>query len=271
MTLHLIGMDEVGWGSGAGPLVVAACYVHPGAYEEIRRWGFRDSKALGNHSLRTPYDGACDRLFQRVCVEGYDKISWAVSQVESFTMDTVSPMTSLLSAYRNSLLRLRSQLGFSIPDIEVILDGSAVVNSFPKELKYRTEPKADANYLQCSAASVIAKAYRDQHMRMLDKTYPLYHFGNNSGYLDADHMDAIWELGPIPGVHRLSYLQKMVKRRTQEAVAKKLALPSWVVDLGWHKDMPSKTKHGKEFSKSSKFAAAVHQLIKASEAPASSP
>lgn len=266
MTKHLIGMDEVGWGPGAGPLVVVACYIVPEALEEVRRWGVTDSKLLKNKG-RTPYDGPCDRVAQRLVTEGDGKVFWASSVIEPIAFDTFSPMACLLTSYRNAVCRLLATQGWAPSQAEVILDGSVVVNTFPPSLAYRTEPKADANYLQAAAASILAKSYRDTIMRLMDRTYPAYGFGGHSGYINQDHLDAFWKHGPIPGVHRLCYFKKQILKRAEQARSRGKAVPAWMSHLGWDQEFPPVPAPNRPFTSVTNFAAAVNELLTARTTP----
>ncbi len=83
----------------------------------------------------------------------------------------------------------------------VLIDGN---NAPPSELNIKTIVKGDLLVPEISAASIIAKVYRDREMTQMDRHYPGYGFASKMGYPTKDHIAALSELGPCP-IHRLSF------------------------------------------------------------------
>ncbi len=180
----ILGVDEVGRGCWAGPLVAAAVAL------EVPIEGLRDSKKLSKKKRE-----ALDVLI-RERARGFG-IGW-VSPAEVDEM-------GLTKAVQLAMLRAVKQIGCTY-DV-VIIDGN--INYFANVRGLRTEQveaviKADDSYPAVSAASIIAKVARDNYMSERDAEYPVYNFGRNVGYGTADHIAALTKHG-VTALHRLSY------------------------------------------------------------------
>lgn len=175
------GLDEVGRGPLAGPVVAAAVILPPWRaawWEEVR-----DSKAL------TPRSRA--RLAPRIEAEAAVGVGLASSpEVDA---------RGLTQATRLAMLRaLRSLAG--APDF-LLVDGLPTAWLGAPQ---RAIVGGDATCLSIAAASVVAKLFRDRLMEEQDRCYPAYGFARHRGYATADHLAALREYGPCP-IHRLSY------------------------------------------------------------------
>jgi ribonuclease HII len=92
----------------------------------------------------------------------------------------------------------------------LIVDGQRSVDSYHG--KQRVEPKADVNFWQVAAASIVAKHARDADMEELAAHYPGYGWERNVGYGTAEHIDALFRLGVTP-FHRFDYAEKAMRNR----------------------------------------------------------
>ena len=174
------GVDEVGRGALAGPLVCAAVTLDVAAVPE----GLCDSKVL------TPEEReACAAQIFRLAVA----VSYVV--VDPTDIDDQRLGVSNLAALRRAVRKLSPR-----PDY-VISDHFPLDDAGPPHVGL---PKADANSAAVAAASIVAKVQRDAHMCVLDAEYPGYHFASNKGYGSDEHWAAIRALGPSP-VHRRSF------------------------------------------------------------------
>jgi ribonuclease HII len=186
----MIGIDEVGRGCWAGPLLVVAarqCGSLPA--------GLTDSKLLS----RSQREEILDLL--SICCE------FGNGWVEALEIDRLG----LAEALRLGVQRALSDLKV-LESEEVLLDGS--VNYINSKYKYgRCEIDADLNVPIVSAASIHAKVTRDNLMRSLAKKYPDYGFENHVGYGTKFHRSAIVQLGALEGVHRYSFkpIQALVR------------------------------------------------------------
>lgn len=243
---HVIGIDEVGWGALAGPIVVCAASVPFGHWDTLKNWGFRDSKKIGNEKKapsanpRTRYSAlTCEKLVDRLeSPEGEGLATWALAQVEADDVDRETPMSAKNRILRTAFTRLCLLNDWDmLTDVEVIMDGGERIPTIPDGVPQEAIPKADDLILPVSVASVIAKTYRDKLMRRLHEKYPAYGFDTNVGYGTEKHLEALLKYGPIQGIHRLCYCKSQVERYYNKNFTdrdkRRKQLPKWVSDLGW--------------------------------------
>ncbi|MCC5953608.1 MAG: ribonuclease HII [Acidimicrobiia bacterium] len=176
----VVGVDEVGRGSWAGPLTVAAAVVP----RTRRIVGVRDSKALT--------EAERERLFDRVA--GWCE-AWAVGHVTPEECDELGMSDAQRLAARRALEGLPHE-----PD-RVLLDGSW---DFVGGGRTTTVVKGDATCLSIAAASVLAKVTRDRLMRQCAAEHPAYDFDRNKGYPCPRHRLALAGMGPT-AIHRRSW------------------------------------------------------------------
>ena len=181
-TFDMVGVDEVGRGAWAGPLlVVAAKQTGPLA------GGVKDSKLLS----RAQREKILDKL-SNSCEFGEGWVSAA-------EIDSIGLSRSLSLGASRALAMLKV-----IFDDEILLDGK--FNYLPgKFTSAKAVVKADTDYKIVSAASIYAKVKRDRFMFKLSKDYPNYRFENHVGYGTKSHRDAIAKFGAIKGVHRFCF------------------------------------------------------------------
>jgi ribonuclease HII len=175
------GCDEAGRGCLAGP-VFAAAVILPADY---RNPLLNDSKKL-SAGLREKLRDIIER----------ESICWAVSSVDNQTIDQVNILNASIMAMHQALdcLKTRPQL--------ILVDG----NRFHKyqDIPHRCIIKGDAIYQSIAAASVMAKTYRDNYMRLLAEQFPDYGWYSNKGYPTAVHRKALKIFGMTP-FHRRSF------------------------------------------------------------------
>lgn len=180
---HIVGVDEVGRGCLAGPLLVVAARQHghlPG--------GVKDSKLLS----KTQREEILNLL--SICCE------FGEGWVKAAEIDRLG----LASALRLGVRRALASLKVSAEE-EIIMDGS--VNYIPKKFKNRScVIDGDSLIPIISAASIHAKVARDRYMRKLAARHPCYLFESHVGYGTKTHMLAIKKLGTLKYVHRQSFL-----------------------------------------------------------------
>lgn len=178
----MVGVDEVGRGCLAGPLLVVAAR----AKTEIPR-GLKDSKLLSRRQREKIYP---------ILVESFEFGEGWVSPLE---IDKLGLGHGLKLGVRRALERIKPK-----PDEEIIIDG--IVNYIPATYNNsRCQVDADEFMPLVSAASIYAKVTRDRFMLGVAEKYPEYHFDQHVGYATADHFQALEELGPIKSIHRLSF------------------------------------------------------------------
>ena len=186
----ILGIDEVGRGPWAGPLVVGAVILGG-----IEIEGLDDSKKLTKKRRE-----ALDEVIRKQAA------AWALGWVSAGELDEVGMSRALRLATRRAVKQIQSQckeknLAFN----EIIIDGTVNFLADTALEQYVTVmAKADGLIPSVSAASIIAKVARDQFMTEQDVAYPGYGFVSNAGYGVAKHRAAIERLGVTP-LHRLSF------------------------------------------------------------------
>jgi ribonuclease HII len=178
----MVGVDEVGRGSLAGPLLVVAARQVSDLPSEVA-----DSKTLIKAKREFLYG-----LLITACDFGEGWVNCAEIDKNGLT-----------GAMRLGVARALRALGAEIKE-EIIMDGP--INYLPKKFKNITcMTDADAQVPIVSAASIYAKVTRDHYMAGLMKKYPKYGFENHVGYGTAFHLAAIEQFGAIEKIHRMSF------------------------------------------------------------------
>ncbi len=181
--MAVLGIDEVGRGPWAGPLVVGAV-VLGGAIIE----GLNDSKKL-TRKRREVLDEEIRARAESV----------ALGWVTAHELDEIGMSEALKLATRRAVEQIHT------PYHEIIIDGTVnLLEGTSKGQYVTTLPKADALIPSVSAASIVAKVARDAYMAAQDSVYPGYDFASHAGYGVAKHRHAIAQLGVTP-LHRLSF------------------------------------------------------------------
>mgnify|MGYP003042480454 CR=1 FL=1 len=219
--LMILGIDEVGRGPWAGPLVVGAVILGGAEID-----GLDDSKKL-TKKRREALD-----------VEIREKAAaWALGWVSAQELDDIGMSEALRLATRRAVEQIQAQcrqqnLAFS----EIIIDGKVnFLRGTALEKFAMTMPKADGLIPSVSAASIVAKVARDQFMAEQDAVYPGYGFASNAGYGVAKHRAAIERMGVTP-LHRLSFapLAKYADNKAKpRAVPQKTVVQSGEPSVGY--------------------------------------
>ena len=176
----VVGIDEVGRGPLAGPVVAAAVGFPQGA--EIPP--VNDSKKLSEEK-REALDAA---------IRAVPGVRIAIAEIPVEEIDRIN----ILRATHLAMKRAAED----IPEADYLLVDGLPVPGLPKESCNII--KGDARSASIAAASIIAKVYRDRLMVELDKQYPGYGLAENKGYGTALHLQALKELGVTP-IHRKSF------------------------------------------------------------------
>lgn len=175
----VLGVDEVGRGSIAGPLTVAAVALP--VFPMV--WGINDSKQLS--------PARREALAARIAEVA---LAIGIAHVEPASIDAVGMSVALRMAMAQAI----GDAGVE-PDC-VLIDGNPV-HVHPRE---KTLVKGDARVACIAAASIVAKVTRDGLMVAYDRVYPGYHLARCKGYGSAEHIAAIREKGLSP-IHRVSF------------------------------------------------------------------
>ncbi len=189
---EVIGVDEAGRGPLAGPVVAAAVKLKK--YSEVLD-EINDSKKLTEKKR--------EKLFS-IIMENFEV---GVGIVSADEIDEINILNATFLAMRKALVELKKNIGNSSQDI-VLVDGNFKI----REYNGTQVPiiKGDAKSLSIAAASIIAKVTRDRLMIELDEKYPNYEFSKHKGYGTKKHVEAIKNIGVISGIHRKSFLGKIL-------------------------------------------------------------
>ncbi len=174
------GVDEVGRGPLAGPVVAAAVILNP---DEVPV-GLNDSKKLSAKKR--------DRLHDAI-MEKAVAVSIAEASVEE--IDEINILQASMLAMR------RAVAGLSVTPVGALVDGNRAPGL---DMETETLVKGDSRSLSIAAASIVAKVFRDRLMQKLHKIHPEYDWAQNAGYGVAKHMAALELVGVTP-FHRKSF------------------------------------------------------------------
>lgn len=189
----ILGIDEVGRGPYAGPLVIGACILGDWQNSENAEWikKLTDSKKLSAKRREELYVLIKEKA-----------LATATGWVSSTEIDEVGLSKALRLATRRAVEQIQKT---KVPFSEIIIDGTMNFLVGTKLEKYvSTLKKGDFLMKEISAASILAKVERDKYMAELDAVYPEYGFGKHVGYGTAAHQKAMEEFGLTPE-HRRSF------------------------------------------------------------------
>lgn len=176
----IAGIDEAGRGPLAGP-VIAAAVILP---ENVELEGVRDSKKMTPRAREKSFSLIEERA-----------ISIALAVVSPREIDQINILQATRKAMKQAVLHLHTR-----PDF-LLIDGTHPVDL---PIQQRCIVRGDQQCLSISAASVLAKVYRDRMMRSYHELYPRYGFSSNKGYGTRGHLEAITRYGPC-SIHRRTF------------------------------------------------------------------
>ena len=201
----LIGVDEVGRGCLAGP-VVSAEVALPFADLDAATIGslaaLDDSKKL-DASVREDLSAKIRKI-----------APFAIGQASPQEIDEINILNASLLSMQRACDELMRQLNLEPAQVLILVDGNKKIKV--DRYKQVTVIKGDSKSASIAAASVIAKVHRDALMVALDKVYPAYGFASNKGYPAVSHRQAIASIGACPE-HRLSFRLLPDAKESKEA------------------------------------------------------
>ena len=177
---YVAGVDEVGRGCLAGPVVAAAVVLHP----ERHIPGVCDSKLVPAAER--------ERLYERIVGSA---VTWAVAAADPREIDHINIHQASLRAMQRAVMAL-----MPLPDI-VLVDAFRVPDL---PMAQRGVVHGDRRCSAIAAASIIAKVSRDRDMQLLHGQDPRYGFDRHKGYATAEHLDAVARFG-YSDAHRRSF------------------------------------------------------------------
>lgn len=189
------GIDEVGRGPLAGP-VVAAAVILP---KECKIEGVNDSKKLSAKKREELYDIILEKA-----------VSYGIGVVSNERIDEINILQATYEAMREALSQLKPKAEYILADAVTI-----PMVSTPQ----RGIIKGDAKSMSIGAASIVAKVYRDRMMEAYEKVYPGYGFASNKGYGAAEHIEGIRKQGITP-IHRKTFVKNFLPQDGDTATDK---------------------------------------------------
>ena len=193
-----IGVDEVGRGAIAGPVVACASCLD---YSNIPD-GIKDSKKLSKTTREN---------LNNILVDKNSSHFFAIGSASIDEIDEMNILNATMLAMKRAVLSLIADIAISNPDLLkkvkiILIDGNKIPNDLPFEAL--SVVKGDDKYLEIAAASVVAKVFRDKLMSDLSIEMMEYSFHKNAGYGTKTHFDAIARFGITP-YHRKTFLTNM--------------------------------------------------------------
>lgn len=182
---RICGIDEVGRGPLAGP-VVAGAVILPADCEILY---LNDSKKLS----AAKRDELYDRIMEQACAVG-------IGMVGPERIDEINILQATYEAMRQAISKIDPQ-----PDI--LLNDAVTIPAV--SIPQVPIIKGDAKSVSIAAASIVAKVTRDRMMERYEETFPGYGFASNKGYGSAEHIAALKRLGPSP-IHRASFITHFI-------------------------------------------------------------
>jgi ribonuclease HII len=197
----VVGLDEVGYGPLAGPVVVAGVHIEEGAVE-----GVRDSKLIEEQRRYELADLIKAKApWTKIAARGADAIN----------------ERKLGNCWIECVIEVAEAARRQFPESEVILDGVPPEKT-QKKLHARVPfvrfmAQGDDHVYQISAASIVAKSYRDKIMILYAKDYPGYGFEIHKGYGTSKHIAAVKQMGMCP-LHRIAAMTKAMNPKNPKAI-----------------------------------------------------
>ena len=182
----ICGIDEVGRGPLAGP-VVAGAVILP---KDCNILYLNDSKQLSEKKREELYEVIMEKA-----------ISTGLGFVSPQRIDEINILQATYEAMREAVRKLDPQ-----PDL--LLNDAVTIPEV--EIKQIPIIKGDAKSISIAAASIVAKVTRDRLMVQYDEVFPEYGFASNKGYGSSQHIEAIRKYGPTP-IHRRSFIKNFME------------------------------------------------------------
>ncbi|EGB15898.1 Ribonuclease H [Pseudodesulfovibrio mercurii] len=192
---EIAGVDEAGRGCLAGPVVAGACIL-PAEYDLP---GLDDSKKLTAAKR--------EALYPRIREQA---VAWGLGVAWPWEIDEINILQATFRAMSRAVWALKAEPRFLRIDGDKLIPGHALQRDIPQECVVQGDGKVPA----ISAASVLAKTFRDRLMVRLARRYPGYGLAKHMGYGTEAHVAAIRELGPCR-LHRLTFRKVRPEEKPQ--------------------------------------------------------
>lgn len=188
----IAGVDEVGRGPLAGPVVAAACIFD----RDVDIVGIDDSKKLSEKKREQFFDEIKDKA-----------LAYGIGEASCEVIDEINILEATKLAMKRAIDEADKMLDSKGRDrIQIVIFDAVKINDLKKE--QMSVIKGDQTYFSVAAASILAKVTRDNLMKEYDKVYPEYGFASNKGYGTKAHYEGIKKAG-ITEIHRKSFLKNL--------------------------------------------------------------
>lgn len=188
----IAGVDEVGRGPLAGPVVAAACIFD----RDVDIVGIDDSKKLSEKKREQFFDEIKDKA-----------LAYGIGEASCEVIDEINILEATKLAMKRAIDEADKMLESKGRDrIQIVIFDAVKIHDLKKE--QMSVIKGDQTYFSVAAASILAKVTRDNLMKEYDKVYPDYGFASNKGYGTKAHYEGIKKAG-ITEIHRKSFLKNL--------------------------------------------------------------
>lgn len=188
----IAGVDEVGRGPLAGPVVAAACIFD----RDVDIVGIDDSKKLSEKKREQFFTEIKDKA-----------LAYGIGEASCEVIDEINILEATKLAMKRAIDEADKMLESKGRDrIQIVIFDAVKINDLKKE--QMSVIKGDQTYFSVAAASILAKVTRDNLMKEYDKVYPEYGFASNKGYGTKAHYEGIKKAG-ITEIHRKSFLKNL--------------------------------------------------------------
>jgi ribonuclease HII len=188
----IAGVDEVGRGPLAGPVVAAACIFD----RDVDIVGIDDSKKLSEKKREQFFDEIKDKA-----------LAYGIGEASCEVIDEINILEATKLAMKRAIDEADKMLESKGRDrIQIVIFDAVKINDLKKE--QMSVIKGDQTYFSVAAASILAKVTRDNLMKEYDKVYPEYGFASNKGYGTKAQYEGIKKAG-ITEIHRKSFLKNL--------------------------------------------------------------
>lgn len=199
---YIIGVDEVGRGPLAGPVVLAAVCIPYGLRIQTKLGKLKDCKKL----LPKKREEWANYL------KSHPQVKYELSRIYPRGIEKLNISRAANRAAHRACLRLISGNRLKFGEFKIYLDGGLYPRSDKVSLISQTVVRGDEKFTAVKIASILAKVQRDNYMVRLAKKYPEYGFEEHKGYATKKHRKAIIKHGPSE-MHRLTFLGKYSKMK----------------------------------------------------------
>ena len=202
-SLYTCGIDEVGRGCLAGPLVTAAAILPINAKHKL----LKDSKTLNEQERNIAYDWITKNCFYSIAISSHQKI------------DSLNIYKATLQTMKKSFFQLLQSLPFAYEQIKYLLV-DAMPLSLPTSMTHKNLEIHYFNYgetisTSIAAASIVAKVTRDKLMQKICPIFPKFNMQEHKGYGTEKHIKNLNDFGPSL-IHRTTFISKVLKVKTNE-------------------------------------------------------